>query len=423
MRKLTLCLVIVLTAGCFIYGTCAIAAPLEGPGDEEDFRRFESRHYKVRTTLSRREAQYYARHMDIVFEAFRKRFAAAGYRGTIHRKMPLYLLRTKAEYRRLLSWVDAVGVEHTDGMFFKQSGYEGLATYTHRTRHSLSRTMGTLQHEGFHQFAQAFYGYRLPAWVDEGVAQYFEDGVIVNGDMYMRIVDGNRLRTVKKALREKTLLSFAKILKLDSENWQSQVLRQGENARVAYAQVWSMVYFLLHGRQGKYRAAFESYLKLVGNGQDGEAAFEQAFGVDSPVAFRDEWERFVRQQESSPLFQARERLLFLGRGMRILQDSPHAKVPRRLGELRSLLEKIKFRTVFVDSMKRVHRRIKYRAEDDLMYRYRGPEGRVRNFRMLPPRRKRLLPRITADALKPRPTLSWYINGAGDLVYDIAWHVD
>ena len=46
------------------------------------------------------------------------------------------------------------------------------------------RTFAVLGHEGWHQFNSRLFKYRLPSWVDEGIAMQFETSRYENGLFY-----------------------------------------------------------------------------------------------------------------------------------------------------------------------------------------------------------------------------------------------
>ena len=65
-----------------------------------------------------------------------------------------------------------------------------------------------LQHEGFHQFAFNHIGEALPTWINEGLAQYFEDAIIVGDKMTTGLANARRVEQVKQALEDGRAMDF-----------------------------------------------------------------------------------------------------------------------------------------------------------------------------------------------------------------------
>ena len=185
--RLGFCLSIMMTVGLSGFPGLTAAQPTEvsqsptrqrivavgNPAD--DLQVFASHHYHIHTNLSREETVPFGRHMDAVFAQYERRFA--DYTERHAGLMPLYLFRHQDEYLDFMRHhgIDATG---SGGMFFVTHSIRGLATWAHG--HSRSQTLRTLQHEGFHQFAWNHLGPNLPTWMNEGLAQYFEDAVILD---------------------------------------------------------------------------------------------------------------------------------------------------------------------------------------------------------------------------------------------------
>ena len=168
-----LCLLLVLLVA-------AAGAGPEGRAGIPRLYTFTSRHYTIKTNLPRTEAAVFGRHMDIVFQEYTKRFRFLG--AVSENKMPLYLFQTKDQYQTFLGQ-HGINASHSGGMFFMRPQIRGLATWIQdRPR---SQIFAVLQHEGFHQFAQRFFGTSLPVWANEGLAQYFEDGIFVQQRMIL----------------------------------------------------------------------------------------------------------------------------------------------------------------------------------------------------------------------------------------------
>src|SRR5208282_5455503 len=67
----------------------------------------------------------------------------------------------------------------------------------------------TLQHEAFHQFASVAIGKNLPTWINEGLAQVFEEGIWTGDGFILGQVPPRRLRQLRKDMDGGTLVDFA----------------------------------------------------------------------------------------------------------------------------------------------------------------------------------------------------------------------
>lgn len=384
--------------------------------------RYESRSYHVFHNLSAAEAKLFASHMDAVFDEYSARFANLS--SSKPRPMPLYLFRKQAEYEAFMASID-INAANTGGMFFVTRKDEGLATFV--GDRPVTQTFAVLQHEGFHQFAHRHIGPDLPIWVNEGIAQYFEDGVLVGRKMYVGPANAGRVAAVKQALAKNEQFDFDTLLNISNEQWSKNVVEGKREAALQYDQSWSIAYFLIVGENGRYRDAFEKYLKLVAQrrpGSDPEArarsqmrAFSEAFGTTDTTAFKQRWTEFARALEPDAINMAVTKLEFMGQALRYLHKQK-APMPASVAELRAKLQKMQFSTVTI----RNGVRSTSDSRDESIYSFNVGNGKTKPFVMLKADggKDALPPRIVAEGMRPKPTLVWYLDGEGDLTMDVAF---
>ena len=371
---------------------------------------YHSRYYLVHTNLTREEAREFGRHMDAIFSEYSQRFSS--FRGADRGPMPLFLLRTQQDYIDFMA-TSGINAQNSGGMYFVVRGNQGLATWANgRSRNA---SFHVLQHEGFHQFAWEFIGHELPVWVNEGLAQYFEDGIIVGRGMKVGLSNGRRIASVKQALEDGEVVDFEQLLGMDNATWRENVIGGGRRAILQYDQSWSIVYFLIHGDRGRYRGAFEKYLHLVSRGTDSWQAFSQSFGNNDLRPFRRRWEQFARQHTADEITDATAKMEFLGQGL-LMMRSRGEEMPASAEALKRRLNELDFRVVW--SSHGITR--EYHASDDAMFRFVLPQGGDASFRLLEPAADKLPPRITAPGLKPEPTLTWSTGDDDALVQEIVY---
>jgi len=195
-----------------------------------------------------------------------------------------------------------------------------------------------LQHEGFHQFAYSRFGSDLPIWVNEGLAEFFGEAVLVGKELVIGQTTPNVLDRVRNAIEEESYVPFRQMISMSSEQWGSNV-RNGD-ASLQYHQAWSMVHFLIYGEDGRYQRAFEQYLKLMNNAVRSEDAFIRAFGAADLEGFERKWREYAAVAKPSAFVTALERMEFLAEGL--LELKMRGETPETFEQLKMKLKAIDF---------------------------------------------------------------------------------
>jgi hypothetical protein len=388
---------------CLLSFSTAAAKSLE-------LQQFRSKFYVIHTNLTRDEVRVFGRHMDTVFAQYEDRFREFHANNISH--MPLYLLRTEAQYQQLMASQD-IDATNTGGMFFFSHKSQGLATWTQGR--SRSQTFQVLQHEGFHQFAYNHLGQDLPTWINEGLAQYFEDAIIVGEKMTTGLSNTRRIEQVKHALDSGTAIGFSGLIQFNADQWADTLHSNPAKASLMYAQSWSLVFFLIHGENDKYQSAFARYLQKVSVGRDHQTAFDEVFGINSLNPLARHWTDFANKHKPDPINTAAFRMEFLGEALRFMHQR-NEPAPKSLPQLRDLLQA----RHFVLTRKSHGITTEIAADDPDLYRYQRRNGTTAMFKILEPSRNDLPPRITATGLRPEPTLVWSRDADGKLVQDIEY---
>ncbi len=401
-----------------VYGlTCSVAVLVcllaAGQADAKiklELQKFRSKSYLIHTNLTRDEVRAFGKHMDTVFDQYEERFR--DFHARTSQQMPLYLLRTENEYQRFMATQD-INATNTGGMFFFSPKSQGLATWAQGR--SRSQTFQVLQHEGFHQFAFNHLGQDLPTWINEGLAQYFEDAIIVGDKMTIGLANARRVEQVKHALDSHNAIEFAHLVGFTADEWAGTLHGDPNRAALMYAQSWSIVFFLIHGENDRYQPAFARYLHKVSAGRDHQTAFYEAFGTDSLRPLAKHWDQFASQQQPDPINTAASRMEFLGEALRFMYQQGET-APKSIKKLRDSLQA----RHFVLTRKSHGITVEITADDPDLYRYQRRNGSTGLFKILEPSRDDLPPRITATGLHPEPTLVWSRDNEGALVQDIEY---
>jgi hypothetical protein len=379
--------------------------------DPDDLARYKSQYYEVHTNLPRKVAAEFGRHMDATFEQYRGRFA--GFRSRRRDGLRLVLLRNRDDYIAFLKHHDLDGT-YTGGLFVSWRPVAGLVTWVEGR--SRSDTFKMLQHEGFHQFAWNYLGNDLPVWINEGLAEYFSDAIIVNGAMKIGLANGRRTAIVKAALAADHALDFQALLNISSEQWHEHMRTDGQGVgALQYAQAWSVSHFLIHGDGGAYQPRLVRYLNLLNDGQRSERAFRLAFGTEDLTPLAARWKIYAEQLQADPVTEAVQRLNFLGLALRFLHERGEA-MPPSLEALQSDLVQRNFKAT-----QQWYGLTTQTQADERMLAYTRSNGTPGTLMLLESARDDLPPRVTAPGLVPEPTLIWRRDDEGKLIQDIEYH--
>ncbi len=372
----------------------------------DDVLKFRSRHYQIVTDVDKKLAIDIARHMDAVYAEYARRMKGFITRSSI--PMTLYVWRT---YDRYLEFTQSMGFNaaNSGGVFFVTRHGQGLATWVEgQSRHKMYYI---LQHEGFHQFAYARIG-QLPIWLNEGLAEYFGDALLVDKRLMVGKLDAERLERMQKAIENRTYLPFEELMNMSDEEWLRRVTSGHETSSLMYDMSWSLAYFLIHGYDGKFRPALDAYLKRINRGVDKKQAFDEVFGPQLEP-FELAWGKSFVTFEPDPWYNTARRVVFLAQGIKALHDQGV--------EIESFeqLERVLKRTGFQATLKErdiVARGEKKVEADDKAFAL--PENA--DVRMLPAEDD-LPPGLLVRGLRPTIRLEWRIDQKGDLAYDITYN--
>jgi hypothetical protein len=234
------------------------AAPLARGGE---LVAHETKHYVIHTDLPAGEVREAAVRVTKMAEGYFAQLPGVAARRAGVRRLPFYLYNDPSDYRK------AGGAENSAGYF---DGERLMALTLRRPDGQISlSTWNVVQHEGFHQLAQEAFGGRLPMWADEGLAEYFGEGIFTGDGFETGLVSQARLGRVREMLREGREAPLREFRGIAREAWNRKIdLRN-------YDQAWSLVHFLMHGEGGRFRPALGEYLKDVAAGDEPETAYNR----------------------------------------------------------------------------------------------------------------------------------------------------
>ncbi len=153
----------------------------------------------------------------------------------------------------------------------RSGGYsERGVTVSHYS--SRRATLSVMAHEGLHQYIEVTRGRRVPAWLNEGLACYFEafDLDANNRPVFQPTLNTLRRRSLREAVVHHRLIPLKEILSTHAGH---AIQKRGNHVRSYYSQVWSLVLFLIRpDRDNSYGPGFTQLLDELGTeAMDGRA--------------------------------------------------------------------------------------------------------------------------------------------------------
>lgn len=128
------------------------------------------------------------------------------------------------------------------------------------------RTFAVLGHEGWHQFNSRHFKYRLPSWLDEGLAMLFEVHGVEDGVLYFDPArNAYRLDALKQTLSKDRMIPLEELIATNP----GDVLAtdRADGAMAFYSQSYALVRFL---REAGYGQRLGTYRQLLADGLRGD---------------------------------------------------------------------------------------------------------------------------------------------------------
>ncbi|MFH1369921.1 MAG: hypothetical protein ABII09_01335 [Planctomycetota bacterium] len=153
------------------------------------------------------------------------------------------------------------------------------------------RTFASIGHEGWHQFNSRLFKYRLPSWLDEGVAMMFETSQYEQGLFsFQPERNGYRLGSLKQTLIKNKTIPLRELVGINP----GEVVVESDDAVAAfYSEAYALVRFL---REDDYGKRLAKYQKLLLDGLNGQWPLDetgQRIAADRNIPITIGWNRMV----------------------------------------------------------------------------------------------------------------------------------
>ncbi|MEM8873334.1 MAG: DUF1570 domain-containing protein [Planctomycetota bacterium] len=240
-------------------------------------RTVETRYYRIHADLPSSLVASIGDELDRMHVEYARRLAGFGVPAAAS-KCEIYLFENESDYVGFVG--EAHG--HSGGVFMPDRN--AIAAYL--GDQGRDRLRAVLRHEGFHQFAHAVIDHDIPVWLNEGIAQLFEEGIWVEEGNASRLVLGQvpptRLRRLLVDGKSGKLMPLDQLMALDSEAWWAN-MADPDTSAMQYNLAWAAAHFLVYDEQGgdhRLRRRLLHALKLMHAGYGADVAMRRSFGDD-----------------------------------------------------------------------------------------------------------------------------------------------
>ncbi len=251
----------------------------------------ETEHYRIRTNAGYRALHIVGNAMEQM-QRFYRIFHQYKVDGGSVPVAGVHLFKNRSEYRSLggspVDW--AAG--HWNGT--------NVVTYDQREggQGSLRDTLGVLFHEASHQFTSLAGGSSVPAWLNEGMASFFEGTrLLSNGRIDWNLIAPGRLYPLLDDLRSARPHDLRRV-----------ITGQVDDYRVYYPWGWGICYFLYNAEDASGRLLYRSLMREYFQEYDSPdhlARFEDFFieraaveGIASLAEFEPHFVAFIERLEA-----------------------------------------------------------------------------------------------------------------------------
>lgn len=245
----------------------------------DDWVEVRSQHFVVVSNAGEQSARATATH----FEQIRAAFDAALPVATAHQTPAITILAVKdaASLRELLSPFWETGRAAPAGIFSHRFDQFYIALELDLDGEN---PYANLYHEYFHSLTTPYYT-NLPAWLAEGLAEFYGNTRIDPGGVTMGLPDAARIDQLTRG----PLIPLPVLFKVDHA---SPYYNEELKTSIFYAESWALTHYLMVGDHGAHKQSLTDYLAAMNRGTSAGQAALQTFGDLS--ALEAELARYVR---------------------------------------------------------------------------------------------------------------------------------
>ena len=165
------------------------------------------------------------------------------------------------------------------------------------------RMFTRLAHEAFHAYLETFVyprtSYDVPRWLNEGLAQTFEAGLLEADSLRIDNPNLTALAHLQSDLAGNRPLGLGDLLEGGSDTFLAGHADDGQTVSRAYYYSWGLAYYLAFEQGVLGSGDFEAYLDAAAGGTSAVERFEKLVGM--PLAqFQRQWRKAMLGLKASP---------------------------------------------------------------------------------------------------------------------------
>lgn len=222
---------------------------------------FETRHYRFFSTL---EDPLILRQIPVFMEAaFNTYQKFPGKMQPLESKLEIYIFGRRSQWedftRHLAGSSAELYLKNRSGAYYLND----VCVAYHLGRQS---DFSILAHEGWHQFSDRHFTYRLPAWLDEGLATQFEAFQWNKGKVTFKpSLNGSRLAALRQGLEQNRYIGLSEMVRSDAGRMlaHSDTGSSNPQALTYYAQLYALIRFL---REENYGQRYPQLRRILHHG-------------------------------------------------------------------------------------------------------------------------------------------------------------
>lgn len=237
----------------------SVKSAVKWDSKDHDGAVLETDHYRLYTTLTDPMS---IRQVPAFLES-----AYIGYKSQLPRpmesphKFDVYLFENRSQWE---TFTKGFVTAHVETYLKIQKGAYYLNGACVAYNIGLEKTLSALGHEGWHHFASRMFIYRLPSWLDEGMAVMFETFSKHNGRFrFHPEKNSTRIGYLKLIQQQGAMIPLEQLISLNP----GQVIDDNRSVLAYYSQVYALIRFLKEDNNGRYAAAFSSMLGDAATGK------------------------------------------------------------------------------------------------------------------------------------------------------------
>ena len=253
---------------------------------KDEWLKIQSKNFQLYGNASEKEIRGVATKLEQFREAFRQIFPRVKYNSAIPTNVIVF--KSDKSFRDYKP-VDANGKTSKWVAGYFQSG-EDVNYIALSTEGEKADTYQTIFHEYVHFLVDNDMGRsNIPAWFNEGIAEYYEQFTIENDDkVTLGALDQNNL----EYLRQNKLIPLDTFFNIDNYSLRQQ---GSDGAGLFYAQAWALMHYLLQSNNGARNPQLTQFLNLLLDGKPPKEAFTKAFQIDY-ATMEKELKKYVEQR-------------------------------------------------------------------------------------------------------------------------------